>query len=410
MIQQAYLKQDPDEIDRTNLLFSFLPSQWRVAKLGEIAKVLYGKARPRNDGSFPVIGSGGIFGSTSTPLVEYETLIIGRKGSAGSVYYSPHPSYPSDTAFYLQWKQEVHVLFLYYSLLFKGLVPDKSVIPSLQRNDIENFNILFPPLPEQRAIADILQAVQEAIRARHQEIELEREGKAALMQYLFTLSINGEATKQCELGKIPASWQVVKLGDVCESSAFGPRFSSDFYGPDGNIATLRTTDIDDEGNIDYSTMPLAKLDMSRFMNHLLKSRDFLVTRSGTCGIAAVFDSFEKPVLPGAFLIRFRLAQELNPYFLQYYINSPIGRIRVSQLAGGAAQQNLTGTALRNLEIPFPSIEEQSEIVQILRACDTKLATLKHELKLLVELFQTLLDELMTGRISTASLFEEGRAL
>src|SRR5262245_34832399 len=104
----------------------------------------------------------------------------------------------------------------------------------------------------------------------------------------------------------PKHWDEIPFGDVVAHSAFGPRFSGDDYADDGNVATLRTTDLDDDGRISYESMPLARLNEDDFANHLLKPGDLVITRSGTCGIAAVFEGFSLPVLPGAFLIRFRL--------------------------------------------------------------------------------------------------------
>ena len=161
-----------------------------------------------------MIGSGGIYGSTTKPLVNHETIVIGRKGSAGSVFYSPTPCHPSDTTFYLVWKEEVHVPFVYNFLLFKGIAPDRSVIPSLQRGDVESIVIPFPPLPEQRAIAHILSAVQAAREARQREVSLERERKAASMAHLFTHGTRGEPTKQTPIGEMPVSWEMVTLGDA----------------------------------------------------------------------------------------------------------------------------------------------------------------------------------------------------
>ena len=43
----------------------------------------------------------------------------------------------------------------------------------------------------------------------------------------------------------------VKFETVCSHSAFGPRFSSDEYDLNGNVACLRTTDINSHGKIDY---------------------------------------------------------------------------------------------------------------------------------------------------------------
>ncbi len=115
--------------------------------------------------------------------------------------------------------------------------------PNVNQRIIKSLTIILPPLPEQRAIARALQTVQDAIQARRKEIELERERKAALMQHLFTHGTRNEPTKQSEIGEIPESWEIVRFGDVCLSSAFGPRFSSIYYSSNGNIATLRTTDL-----------------------------------------------------------------------------------------------------------------------------------------------------------------------
>lgn len=56
-------------------------------------------------------------------------------------------------------------------------------------------------------------------------------------------------------------------------------------------------------------------------------------------------------------------------------------------------------------VPIPSIEEQQDIVRVLLAADTKIVALEKEISLFEELFQALLEELMTGRISTLSLIE-----
>ena len=69
--------------------------------------------------------------------------------------------------------------------------------------------MVCPPLPEQRAIAHVLQTIQEAKFTRQREITLERERKAALMDYLFSHGTKGESRKQTEIGEIPESWEVI---------------------------------------------------------------------------------------------------------------------------------------------------------------------------------------------------------
>jgi len=147
-----------------------LPAHWRVVRLGEIARVKYGKAKPINEhGNIPVIGSGGIYGWTAEAAVDFATLIIGRKGTAGQVWLSETPSWPSDTTFYLEWKSHttVDVRFIYGWFLLNPLSGEhaKTTIPSLQRPDLENSLVPLPPLDEQREIARMLQAVDAKIAA-----------------------------------------------------------------------------------------------------------------------------------------------------------------------------------------------------------------------------------------------------
>lgn len=281
-----------------------------------------------------------------------------------------------------------------------------TTVKHLSSFTIQDIRIALPPIAEQRAIARVLRTVQEAIQTRLNEVELERERKATLMQQLFTHGTRGEPTKQTEIGEMPESWLCVPFGALCSSSAYGPRFSANLYDPNGNVATLRTTDIDDNGVINYETMPLAQLDEERFRTHLLQDRDLLITRSGTCGIACVFEPFVRPVLAGAFLIRFRLLQDkLSPYFARYYINSQLGQLRISSLAVGAVQKNISGSNMLGFSFPLPEIAEQLSITDILQTQDRRIRSLLREIVVLDELFRAMLEELMTGQLSTVPLVE-----
>ncbi|MEH1793044.1 hypothetical protein [Nostoc sp.] len=56
-------------------------------------------------------------------------------------------------------------------------------------------------------------------------------------------------------------------------------------------------------------------------------------------------------------------------------------------------------------MPIPSIDEQHEIIGTLQACDRKIQALEKELTLIDELFHAMLEQLMTGKISTQPLTE-----
>ena len=74
-----------------------------------------------------------------------------------------------------------------------------------------------------------------------------------------------------------ADWEEVRFSEVVDSSAFGPRFGGKDYAADGNIAALRTTDMSEDGKICYETMPLARLEESKFEKHFLEINDIVIS-------------------------------------------------------------------------------------------------------------------------------------
>lgn len=69
--------------------------------------------------------------------------------------------------------------------------------------------------------------------------------------------------------------------------------------------------------------------------------------------------------------------------------------------------NSVFNASNSAKIPVvvPSIEEQSEIGEVLQVCNEKIAALEQEVQHLDELFHAMLDELMTGQRSAVPLID-----
>ena len=76
---------------------------------------------------------------------------------------------------------------------------------------------LFPSLSEQRAIAAVLDSIDEAIEATEAVIAATERLRDALLHRLLTRGVPGWHSEWKDvrgLGTIPASWDVVRLGDV----------------------------------------------------------------------------------------------------------------------------------------------------------------------------------------------------
>lgn len=98
----------------------------------------YGKSLPaskRVPGQIPVIGSGGIVGWHSSPLIEDPTVVVGRKGSIGTLHWIDSSSFPIDTTFWVQPKRlPTRILYSLLKLVdFSGSNTD-SAVPGLNRS------------------------------------------------------------------------------------------------------------------------------------------------------------------------------------------------------------------------------------------------------------------------------------
>ncbi|MEZ9921332.1 restriction endonuclease subunit S [Vibrio breoganii] len=196
---------------------------------------------------------------------------------------------------------------------------------------------------------------------------------------------------------VPNGWIQATLGDLVHKSAFGPRFTSELYSKDGAIGTIRTTDLYNDGEINYATIPYADLDVSEYEEHVLNEGDLLITRSGTCGIPCIFTEQEKPIIAGAFLIRFQLNERVNSKFLHEVLKSSPVQSSIKRMAAGGVQKNLTGTSLKKLHLALPPLPEQRKIAKILSTWDKAISTTEKLIETSKQQKKALMQQLLTGK-------------
>ncbi|MDG4868664.1 restriction endonuclease subunit S [Guyparkeria sp. 1SP6A2] len=292
-----------------------------------------------------------------------------------------------------------------------------SAQPGLNLADVEKMVVKYPvAVCEQHKIAQILDTLDTQIRQTEALIAKLETVKQGMLTDLLTRGIdeNGqlrpppkeapELYKESPLGQIPRGWDYASWGECTESWAMGPRFSAEKYTEDGNVATLRTTDMDSEGGVNHATMPIAQLDLRGLEQHILRVGDFVITRSGTCGVCGVFHGHNLPVLPGAFLIRFRFdTSKLDAEFMAMLMNSHVGRPLVARNAEGGVQKNLRGTSLLKISFAKPPVGEQVEIRLRVESVAGEIENLRADLRKLGSQKSGLMDDLLTGRVRVTPL-------
>lgn len=376
-----------------------IPADWDVVPLGEIADVQYGKARPKTEGNVPVVGSGGIYAWANEALVDYPTLVVGRKGSAGSVWFMESPCWPSDTTFYLEWKKQVDVKFVFGCLAVNPLSGEqaKTTLPSLQRPQLENYLIPLPPLPEQRRIAHVLSTIQRAIEVQDRVIAGARELKRSLMQRLFTYGPGAEPapTKETEIGEVPAHWEVVGLGEAGEV-IMGQSPRGDTYNEDAVGVPLIN------GPAEFGERFPVGYKWTTEPTKTCRIGDILFCVRGNTTGRMNFADWVYCIGRGVAAIR-GAPQLSETLFVYYFLEMREQAILSQATAGGSTFPNITKGELNALAIPLPSLPEQHEIASALSAVDRKIEVEENRKAALQALFKSMLHQLMTGQIRVQDL-------
>src|SRR6266487_1116406 len=181
-----------------------LPEGWVETTLGDILPIQYGKGLVDADrdanGHIPVYGSSGIVGFHNQALTAHATLVIGRKGSIGSIYYSPIPCWPIDTTYFVEENENLNLKFFLYLLSSLGLIQlDKSVaIPGLNRDDYNAKVVKIPPFLEQQRIVESIE----------EQFSLLDDSVTSLQKDLIRLKRAREAVLKFAVeGKITEEWR-----------------------------------------------------------------------------------------------------------------------------------------------------------------------------------------------------------
>ncbi|WP_423934949.1 restriction endonuclease subunit S [Comamonas sp. 23] len=128
-----------------------IPLGWEFKRVGELIELAYGKAlksADRKEGSVPVYGSGGITGYHNEALVPHGAIIVGRKGTVGSLYWEDKSFFPIDTTFYVKPKA-VPMIYCFYAMQTLGLekMNTDAAVPGLNRENVYRLE-LVKPTPE----------------------------------------------------------------------------------------------------------------------------------------------------------------------------------------------------------------------------------------------------------------------
>ena len=179
--------------------FSEEGSDWANCTVGDLVTLQRGfditKAQQR-EGDVPVVSSSGSKSFHDTAKATAPGVVVGRKGSIGSVHYLEEDFWPHDTTLYVKDFKGNDPRLIYYML--RGLkladLDTGAANPSLNRNLVHPLEVSCPPLEQQKAVADRLFEIERFTNDIASQYASQLADIAALRQSLLQQAFSGQLT------------------------------------------------------------------------------------------------------------------------------------------------------------------------------------------------------------------------
>ena len=172
-----------------------VPEHWEVARLSQFFTLQRGfdiTKDQQREGTIPVVSSGGVSSYHDCAMAAGPGVIVGRKGTAGSVHYVDTDYWAHDTTLWVNDFKGNVPRFIFHVLTMLDLkrFDTGSANPTLNRNVIHPERLTFPPPNEQFQIALKIDAdlarLDRALAGTRREIALLREYRTRLIADVVT--------------------------------------------------------------------------------------------------------------------------------------------------------------------------------------------------------------------------------
>lgn len=397
---------------------SKLPIGWKIVYLcnKNIVDVIMGQSPPSSTYNekgvgLPFLQGKAEFGeiypspifwcSNPIKIAEKNDVLLSMRAPVGDVNIAPFKSCIGRGLAAIRAKDnKINYLFLFYYLnyaknLFKSLSMG-STFKAITKKEVENFQIPFPPLKEQKKIAGVLATVDQAIGEANEAITKTERLKKGLMQELLTKGIGHKEFKETEIGLLPLNW-VTKRNFIKIKSGYG--FKLEEYSKKG-IPLIRIDNIQ-YGKIDYKNLCyLPESYLKKYKDFVLKKGDIILAlnrpiTNNELKIGKV--EIEPSILYQRIGILEINEEDCDINFYYHYLRSHLFLKKLKSILVGSDQPYIKLEAFSKVSFPKPPLKEQGYIADILSTFDSRMELLKEKKEKLGRVKKGLMNDLLTGR-------------
>ncbi len=387
-------------------------ASWRTLPLGEALTFQRGfdiTKDEQRDGPYPVISSSGPKTTHAEFKVRGPGVVIGRKGSLGTVFYSEGDYWPHDTTLWVKDFHDNHPRFAYYFLQTMGFerLDAGASNPSLNRNHIHTIPVYWPPLPVQRRVAAILSAYDELMENSQRRMRVSEAMASALYREWFAYFRFPGHEKlplvASPLGGIPKGWEVTTLAAQLAALESGKRPKGGVRDMEGGVPSIGAENINGIGRHDFAGEKFVPREFFREMRKgVVRDRDVAIYKDGAyIGKSSYFrDGFphaECCVNEHVFLLRsngVRLKQ--NALYLWLQEADTVHAIRATN--ANAAQPGINQQSIGGLELVVPDEKRAEHFDWLVEPLLAGVINLAKQIQNLRQTRNLLLPRLLSGKV------------
>ncbi len=382
-----------------------LPEGWKEVECKDLFELKYCSSLPEDErisGNYCVYGSNGVVGLHNQAITKGKTIIVGRKGSIGKVNFSEKKCFPIDTTYYIdETKKPCDLAWLYYLLKILRMenMNKAAAVPGLNRNDVYQIKIKFPPLPTQQKIVSILEKAEQAKEMRKEADELTKDFlKLILYQFLKFTNIHIKQEFHNTDKTLPKGFLWKRLSEVCLDIA-----DIDHKMPkavQNGVPFISAKDLTDEGDILFdNTKYISHTDFKRLSRKIKPEKgDIIYSRIGTVGRAAIV-KVDIDFLPSYSCCTIKPNLNIiNGEYLACCLNSGIVLMQAQHGTRGIGVPDLGMKEIKDFLIPLPPIELQNKFASLVREVESMKEQQKHSKEQLDNLFNALMQKAFKGEM------------
>ena len=285
----------------------------------------------------------------------------------------------------------------------------------IRGRDLAAIEVQWRPLPDQRAIAQILGTLDDKIELnRRMNQTLEEMARAIFKDWFIDFGptrakmegrepylpaevwdLFPDTLVDSELGEIPGGWEAKTLGSLCHKPQYGytASASEDRVGPN----LLRITDINKSSWINWNTVPYCEITDDSFNKYRLSKGDVLIARMADPGYGVLIEESMEAVF-ASYLIRFRLIAECQTRLIQYWLRSPNYWELVRGRASGTTRLSLNAKVLSSFPLVVPPDSLATAFAGSVESLRSRVIANATESRSLAAIRDALLPKLVSGAL------------